>query len=191
MADTQRTRAQILAIFADNVTGQINAQDNRDFIVTVMESEFLNPGDFWKQPSAKHTTTDADARGWIDYSQTVGSDCSAFNVLYLTASGEWMRADVADSSKTALLGMALDSYTSDTATAQILRDGVVYYSAWSALFSDNVGRPIYLDSGVPGSISMGSTDNSVKIIGVVEASDTLGTAIGKMRFKADWSVKGS
>ena len=46
MADVQRTRAAILALMADNVTGQISAQDLRDFIVTVMESEFVNPGDF-------------------------------------------------------------------------------------------------------------------------------------------------
>ena len=36
MADTQRTRAAILALFADNVTGQTSVQDLRDYVVTIM-----------------------------------------------------------------------------------------------------------------------------------------------------------
>ena len=36
MADTQRTRAAILNLFGDNVTGQISAQDLRDYVVTIM-----------------------------------------------------------------------------------------------------------------------------------------------------------
>ncbi len=63
MADTQRTRAAILSLFADNVTGQISCQDLRDFQVTVMESEFANPGDFWAKPQAKYSLTDKTARG--------------------------------------------------------------------------------------------------------------------------------
>jgi len=35
MADTIRTQAQILALFPDNVTRQISAQDLRDFVVSV------------------------------------------------------------------------------------------------------------------------------------------------------------
>jgi len=47
MSDTQRSRAAILSLLADNATGQISAQDLRDFVVTVMEEEFVNSGDFW------------------------------------------------------------------------------------------------------------------------------------------------
>ena len=36
MADTRRTRAEILALFADNSIGSISAQDLRDFVVTIM-----------------------------------------------------------------------------------------------------------------------------------------------------------
>lgn len=191
MADTQRTRAQILALFADNVTGQISAQDLRDWVVTVMEPEFSNPGDFWKKPSPKNTTTDKTARGWIDYSQTVGSDCSFMNVMFLNTSGAWMRADVAVSTKTGILGLAMNSYTSDTSTAQILRgDGVVYDSSFSATFNGFIGRPIYLASGSPGSITTTITTNSVLVLGFVGASDTLDSNIGKWYFNPEWAVRG-
>jgi hypothetical protein len=36
MADTRRTKAEILALFADNAIGSISAQDLRDSIVTMM-----------------------------------------------------------------------------------------------------------------------------------------------------------
>lgn len=35
MADTVRTQAAILALFADNITGDISAQDMRDYLVSV------------------------------------------------------------------------------------------------------------------------------------------------------------
>jgi hypothetical protein len=191
MADTQRTRAQILSLFADNVTAQISPQDLRDFVVTVMESEFSNPGDFWKKPSVKTLTTDKTAKGWIDYSQVIASDVSFMNMLFLTPSGEWKRADVADSTKTGIIGLAMNSYGSGTTTAQVLRRGVVYDSSFSGVFSGKIGRPVYLDSGVPGSISAGITANSVLIVGWIEASDDGGVAIGKWRFEPEWAVKGS
>jgi hypothetical protein len=192
MADAQKTRAQLLSLFADNVTGQISAQDLRDFTVTVMEEEFANPGDFWARPQAKFTTTDKSARGWKEYSQYIGSDCSFMNIMYRDAStGYWMRADVADSSKTGLLGMAMDSYASGVSTATILKEGVVYDSSLSTVFSELLGRPVYLDSGVPGSISVGTTSNSVLIVGMIIASDNHGgSAIGKWYFKPEWKVAG-
>ena len=190
MADTQRTRAQLLSLFADNVTGQISAQDLRDFQVTVMESEFANPGDFWKEPETRLTTTDTDARGWIDYSQVAGSDLSFLNIVYLTASGEWKKADVADSTKTGLIGLTMDSYTSGDAVCKILRRGMVYASTFSATFSGYIGKPVYLASGVAGSIAVTATTNSTLIIGWVEHSDDGGVAIGKMRFDPEWAIRG-
>jgi hypothetical protein len=195
MADTQRSRAQILSLFADNVTGQISAQDLRDFTVTVMESEFVNAGDFWAQPAVAYTTTDKTARGWKLYSQYIGSDCSWMNVMHQEAStGYWMRADVADSTKTGYIGLAMDSYTSDLSTGVILIQGVVYDSSFSTTFSELTARPIYLDSGVPGSISVGSTDNSVMVIGwILHSDDHGGSAIGKWYFNGPgaWAIKGS
>lgn len=190
MSDTQRTRAQLLALFADNVTGEISAQDLRDFLVTVMEPEFANAGDFWKQPETRQTPTDGTARGWKDYSQVMNSACSFANVLKLDSDGGWVRADVANSNLTGVIGLAMDSYASNASTAVILRRGVVNNSAWSTLFSGYIGRPIYLDSGVPGSVSMGITANSALIIGWVEASDDGGVAIGKFRFDPEWAVRG-
>ena len=189
MADTQRSKAQLLALFADNETGQISAQDLRDFLITVMESEFLYAGDFWKQPAARYSNTDEVGRGWIDYSQTVGSDVSFLNILYMTTSGEWMRADVADSTKNGVLGVALANYTSDNSNANILRDGIVVFTTWSATLSNFVGRPIYLASGSPGSIDL-ATQTSNLIVGFIEVSDDQITASPKMRFRPEWAVKG-
>jgi hypothetical protein len=39
MADTIRTRAAILALFADNFTGEISPQDLRDFVVSTWRAE--------------------------------------------------------------------------------------------------------------------------------------------------------
>lgn len=191
MSDTQRTRAQLLTLFADNVTGQISPQDLRDWVVTMMESEFAYAGDFWKQPGTRETTSDATCRGWKDYSQVMNSACSFANILVLDSDGGWVRADVADSTLTGVLGLAADSYASNASNAVILREGMVYNSVWSALFSQYIGRPVYLDSGVPGSISMGMTQNSVLVVGWVEASDDAGVAVGKFRFKPEWAVRGS
>jgi len=192
MSDTQRTRAQILALFADNVTGQISEQDLRDFTVTMMESEFANPGDFFAKPQAKYITTDKTAKGYKEYSQYIGSDCSWMNIMYQDQStGYWMRADVADSTKTGRLGLAMDSYSSDVSTGQILIEGIVYDSSFSTVFSRLIGRPIYLDSGVPGSISIGQTANSELIVGwIAHSDDAGGSAIGKFYFRPDWAIKG-
>jgi len=194
MADTQRTRAAILALTADNVTGQISAQDFRDILVTLMETEFANPGDFWAKPQAKYITTDKTAKGYIRYSQYMGSAVSWMNILFQEPStGYWMRADVENSAMTGRLGMAMADYAADVSTAQVLMEGIVFDSTFSTIFSELIGRPIYLDSGVPGSISIGSTDNSVLIVGWIENSDDAGgSAIGKWYFKPEsWAIKGS
>lgn len=191
MADTQRTRAQILALFADNVTGQISAQDLRDWVITMMESEFANPGDFWSKPQAKYTSTDKDARGYVMYSQYVGSDVSFMNVLYMdNSTGYWQRADVAVSAKTGFLGLAMDSYLSGVSTAEVLIEGCVYNSGFSTTFSRLIGRPIYLASGAPGSITT-TAPTSTLILGFPVPSDNHGgSAIGKWYFKPEWAIKG-
>lgn len=194
MADTPRTKAALLSLSADNVTGQISPQDYRDFMVTCMPDEFVNPGDSWAKPQAKYTTTDKTARGYIQYSQYMESAVSWMNILVRDAStGYWMRADVADSGLNGgQLGLAMDSYTAGYSTAEVLIQGLVYDSSFSTVFSRKIGMPVYLDSGVPGSISAGITGNSVKEIGYVACSDDGGSAIGKWYFQVnDWAVKGS
>lgn len=192
MADTQRTRAALLTLMADNTTGQISAQDFRDFMVTVMQTEFANPEDFWKQPSPKQISTDKTARGWIDYSQIVVSTCSFGVPVALTLSGTWINANVNNSAANAVLGVPMDSYVSGTSTAQILRCGLIYDSALSARFSDFVGRPVFLQSGTAGTVpSVTTTTNSTKIIGYVEVQSDGGTSNIWRFCPTDWSVKGS
>lgn len=194
MADTQRTRAQLLSLHADNVTGQISPQDVRDFMVTVMEEEFANAGDFWAEPQAKYITTDKTARGAKMYSQYMASAVSWMNILVRDQStGYWMRADVADSTLNGgLLALAMDSYAADYSTAEVLIKGIVYDSTFSTVFSRKIGRPIYLDSGVPGSISAGKTAGSQLIVGYIAWSDDGGSAIGKWYFKPEtWGVRGT
>lgn len=192
MADTQRTRAAILALLADNVTGQISAQDLRDLVVTLMESEFANPGDFWAKPQAKYITTDKTAKGEKMYSQYFASAVSWMNVVYMdNSTGQWMLADVAVSIKNrGMLGLAMDSYAAGYSTGIVLREGIVYDSSFSTVFSRKIGRPVFLDSGVPGSISVGETTYSTRILGFVMPSDGSDSAIGKWYFKPQWAVRG-
>jgi len=191
MADTGRGRAAILALLADNVTGQISAQDLRDFVVSVMEEEFVNFGDFWAMPQAKYITTDKTAKGFKMYSQYMGSAVSWMNVVYQdNSTGYWKRADLAVSATTrGILGLAMDSYASDYSTATILRWGIVYDSSFSTVFSRYIGRVVNLDSGVAGSISVGVTTLSCFGVGWVAQSDTANSAIGKWFFAPDWAIK--
>ncbi len=193
MADTQRTRAQILALFADNVTGQISPQDLRDFVVTVMESEFSNAGDFWARPQAKNITTDKTAKGWKEYSQLILSACSFMNVLYYDQSGGgWGLANVSASTQTGMVALAMDSYAAGISTGVVLKEGIVYDSSFSTVFSRLLGRPIYLASGGTGSITTTITTNSVLILGAIAWSDDMGySAIGKWYFKPEWAVRGN
>lgn len=191
MADTQRTRASILVLLADNVTGQISPQDLRDYVVTVMEPEFTNPGDFWAKPSPKFTTTDKTARGWILYSQYMGSAVSWMNILYMDKStGYWMLANVSASAQTGMLGLAMNSYAADFSTAQVLLEGCVYDSSFSTIFSRLVGRPVYLASGGTGSITTTITTNSVLVVGMVMPSEWGWSTSGKWYFKPDWKIAG-
>jgi len=199
MTDTQRTRAQVLALFADNVTGQVSAQDLRDFVVTVMEAEFANPGDFWAQPDARQTNTDGTARGWILNSQYVGEAVSFMNILYMDQStGIWYKADAAVSTENGVLGVAMDSFAINASQASVLMKGVIYNSSFSTVFSRKIGQPVYLESGVAGSISLGKPAQSawseLTILGVVMPSTGLSvtsawSTSGKWFFNPQWSVK--
>lgn len=191
MADTQRTRAQILALFADNTTGQISEQDLRDFVVTVMEAEFAYAGDFWANPNAVNTTTDKWARGAMIYSQTVSEACSFMNVMVLGPSNTWLLADVADSTLTGKLAMAMDSYAAGASNAQLLEEGLVYNSSFSATWSGNIGKPIYLQSGAAGSVSVTVTTLSQLVVGWLVGSDgSTIVATGKFFFKPEWAIRG-
>lgn len=189
MADTQRSRAQILVLFADNSTGNISPQDLRDWVVTVMEEEFVNAGDFWAQPQARYTTTDKSARGWILYSQYMASAVSFANILRQDKSGAgWGVYDAIERSD-CVLGLAMDSYAAGESQAQILLRGCVYQSGWSTTFSRLIGKAIYAASGASGSITMTPT-SYMRVVGWVMPSthSHLASASGKFFFDPHWAV---
>lgn len=194
MADTQRTRAALLALFGDNVTGQISEQDLRDFLVTIMPVEKKYEVDAWAEPLAGQGLTDKTARGWLIYSQTVDCDVSFGNVLYLRQSNTWSLANAAESAKNGLLAVPIDSYTSGYSLCILLRKGIIVNSSLSALFSGYKGQPVYLGStGSEGSILVSLPTNSLKVVGVVEWSDT--STVGGTpywRFEQHtWAIAGS
>jgi hypothetical protein len=190
MSDTQRTRAAILALMADNVTGQISAKDLRDFIVTIMEVDFVNPGDFWKQPEVPGMLNDKTIRGWIMYSQLMLSDCSFGRVCMLTASG-WRPASALASGENQLLGVAGNNYVAAESQVQMLRRGLVYDSSLSARFSGNIGKYLVLVSGYPGSVSVTFNTGSNRVVGVVELSVWSDVTSGHWRFNPSWTVSGT
>ena len=186
MADTARTRAALITLFADNTTGQISAQDLRDFLVTIMPAEFAYTTDFWNRPLTANLTAEG-VRGWLQYSQVMDSDIAFGEPIYMTISGTWKRAMGSDSDMNCLLALAASAITSGD-SGIILRDGLIYNSAYSGIFSGYVGRPVYLESAVVGSIcGPGSTaPTSPKVIGVVEDATK-----GMYRFSPGWAVVGS
>ncbi len=192
MADTQRTRAALLALMADNTTGQISAQDLRDFMVTVMDADFAYVGDFWTEPRSgpQCTMSDKTVKGWIEYSQLMLSECSFGRVCYLTPSG-WAPASALGSTANQLLGVAADSYAAAYSQAQILRRGLIYDSALSARVSGNIGRYMVLVSGLPGSVSVTFNTGSNRIVGMVELSAWSDVTSGKWRFDPSWAVVGA
>lgn len=200
MADTQRTRAALIALLADNVTGQISAQDLRDFLVTVMETEFVNPGDFFNEPMAGAITTDKTTRGFHLYSQTLHSNYSAsFGMPYaLNGSGVWIPADLSISAANPVRGIAAESYASGATDMKILVKGIVYDAGLSRL-SGFQGKPVFLQSGgtsAHGSYDTtpGTSDSVTKgIIGYVMGSLTVTyPSIYKWHFDGtgNWAVAG-
>ena len=195
MADTPRTRAALIALLADNVTGQISAQDVRDVLVTVMEEEFVNPGDFWKAPDHQQMTQDT-VRGWIDYSQLISEACSFGNILERQTSGQWVLASGligSINSNFITLGVACDSYAIST-FGNVLRRGLVYNSEHSASFDQEIGRPVYYASDVAGSITLVEPTSAI-CLGFVEieasGGSTSNTNIWRFEPACAWGIVGT
>lgn len=189
MADVQRTRAALLALAADNVTGNMSLQDLRDFMVTVMPEEFQFEYDFWNRPLVSKHTTDKTVRGSIIYSQMILSAVSFGRVCYLTASG-WAMASALTSTQNQRLAVAANSYAAAESQAQMLERGLVYDSALSARFSGYIGRHLYLVSGLEGSISVTANTGSNKVVGHVELSVWSDVTSGHWRFDPSWTIAG-
>lgn len=195
MANTPRTRAALLNLFADNVTGQISAQDLRDFLVTVMPAEFVNAYDGWCEPIPDNITTDKTTRGFHWYSQVVGSNISlSFGKVYcMNTSGAWSTANASQISHNTVLGIPADSYASAATTAKILRRGMVYDSSLATRLTGNIAMPIYLFSAAPNSYSITNADAWSRVIGyVLPAGVGSLQCKGKFYFNGDgWSITGA
>lgn len=188
MSDTQRTRAALLALFADNVVGNISPQDLRDFAITVMESEFANPGDFWAQPAVANMTADKTVKGWLQYSQVIISDVSFGRVLVMLSTGSgWIPAYASVAAVRGVLAVAGNSYTAGESQATVLRRGLVYDSALSARFSNAIGAYLYLQSTL-GSVSVTANAGSTHVVGLVELSAFDDATSGHWRFEPTWGV---
>jgi len=197
MADTQRTRAALLALFADNVTGQISPQDLRDFAVTIMNSEFANVGDFWKQPEGTYITADRSVRGDVLYSQLISEACSFGDILARGPSGAWTLASAIGLgapgySDIVMLGMAGDSYLASVATGTVLRKGLAKCAACSVQWSEGIGRVMYLDSGAAGKTSVwsGALPSVTMAVGYpdMEGSDFTTKGTDVFRFDPSWTI---
>lgn len=183
MADTQRTRSAILTLFADNVTGQVSAQDIRDFIVTVMQEEFVNENDYWCEPQPDNADTDLTTRGYHMYSQLAPTDMSiSFGKVYcLTSTNQWSTANASLIVNNYFLGVAADSYASGATTVKMLIRGIVYQSTLADRLTGQIGRPIYLLSTAAGSISITDDAAESRYVGVV-----LPAGVGSVQTKGKW-----
>jgi len=195
MADTQRTRAALLTLFADNVTGQISPQDLRDFTVTVMGGEFGQVGDFWKQPDGQYITADRSGRGWIDYSQLISEACSFGDILQRGPSGAWTLLSLTGGglvTSGVVTAMALDSYLASDATGQVLRRGLAKCAACSVQWSEGIGRFMYWDSGAAGKLSVmsGALMATRIMIGYPEMEGSAFTTslTDVFRFDPSWAI---
>jgi len=195
MANTQRTRAALLALLADNVTGQISEQDFRDVLVTVMQEEFVNANDFWCSPAEYNNTTDETTRGDHLYSQIVSSVLAngmSFGQVYnKDASNIWSTADVTVSGNNYFLGMPASDYAVNNSVAKMLRRGVVTWGSASAIVASMVGYPLYLGStGNVNSIVTTAPTNSRRIGYVLPSGQVQSTAVGttKFFFDANWDI---
>jgi len=192
MADTQRTRAALLALFADNVTGQISPQDLRDLQVTVMEPEFANVGDFWKQPDGQQITADRTGRGWKDYSQLIAEACSFGDTLMRGPSGAWTLLSLPlEYSQITITAMALDSYTAST-FGTVLRKGLAKCAACSVQWSEGIGRFMYADSADAGKLSTcsGALMSTMYMIGypAMQGSDFTTSLTDVFCFDPGWAA---
>uniref|UniRef100_A0A6M3ITQ4 Uncharacterized protein n=1 Tax=viral metagenome TaxID=1070528 RepID=A0A6M3ITQ4_9ZZZZ len=191
MADTQRTRAALQALFADNTTGQISAQDLRDFLVTALQPEFVNANDFWCSPQPDQLTTDLTTRGDHWYSQIAASDASLSfgKPCALTVLGTWSTANASQISCNAVLGIPADSYASAASNCKILRWGIVYDSSLANRLTGQVGLPLFLFSATDNSFSYTNADAWSRYIGyILPAGVGSVQTKGKFFFDPFWGV---
>ena len=90
-------------------------------------------------------------------------------------------ANVSDVDERPCVGIALNTYTSNDASMQILRRGLVMNTAWSVRWAGYIGQPVYLQSATLNG-SMSVTATTIKqILGIYETTSIL-------RFEPNWAV---
>jgi len=192
MADTPRTRAALQTLLADNNSGEISAQDLRDFLVTALPAEFVNEYDFWAQPLPANMT-DKTVRGQILYSQEMLSLVSFCDVVCFTSAGNWKPANITSvECNNGKLGIVVTS-TAAADSCNVLLKGLVYDVVMSVRWgaTSTIGAPVYLMSVTSrGTFSTTSAfvagAFSVKLIGHV------GNAAHILEFDPDnWHITGA
>ncbi len=193
MADTPRTRAALIGLLADNVTGQISAQDVRDFLVTVMEYEFANPGDFWRGPDEEFLLTQDTGKGWKMYDQEISlsfsiADGLSFGQIVMFAStSAWRQAAASDSIQNqAMLGVMMGSYADAAVDCIILRKGLIYDSMLSASMATRNGGAVFLCSDKSAARAVMSNPTQERAIGVIISHEA-----GMWYFDPTWAVVGT
>jgi len=188
MADTKRTRAQILTLLADNITQEIKAQQFRDWFVSDWPEDRVYPDDFWTRPKAPFLITDKTAKGDFFYSQIIGQQVSFGNVMFMATDGTWRRALAGDSAKLGLLAVVLNSYASGATNGLLVRDALIYNADMSGLYA--IGKPIYLASDLSGGITSIRTSANPILLGFMMPTNPGDIASGKFYFNPPWDVRG-
>ena len=191
MADTQRTRAALITLFADNVTGQISAQDLRDFLVTVMEPEFAYVGDFWKSPDQQQLSSDKTGRGDMLYSQNVDDTCSFGNILMQTQSGSWSKA-LFSGDRTSIFraAMAMNTVAAASTEITLMVKGLVKNADMSDILSGQQMGGVWLISGNAGSIASAQPESIGLLVGFPEpeGSGVTTSLTDVYRFDPVWTI---
>ena len=87
MPDTVRTQAQLLALFADNTSGDISAQDVRDFIVTTFALSSIGRHVFIPDAAPQSVIVAGNQQGAILHSGPSGETATSLCVDCETAPG--------------------------------------------------------------------------------------------------------
>ena len=188
MSDTQRTRSALQVLFADNVTGGVSPQDLRDFLVTVMQPEFVNESDFWNEPLPDQVTTDRTTRGYHWYSQVLSEDVSMGAIVYLNSNNAWSKANGSVAAiDQRVLGVATESYLEDATNFKVLRRGIIYNSVAAEVnrLTGYIGHNLFLMSAVDGSMDVADNNSTSCVIGYV-----LPAGVGSVQCKGKWYFLG-
>lgn len=113
MADVARSKADLLALFADNITGAISEQDLRDFVVSLL-GEYGSLKTISGVTNQAQTATPVKMTGWTADGLSVGVTVAHANdEMTIVTDGvyrvEWDACFIGTNSKTYLLALYVDT----------------------------------------------------------------------------------